>query len=125
MKGTHMANVHETSAGEQENTTRVSNAKSKSMDALRDKVEETAAEIQARVSETGHQVREHARELRTQAKDIGAEAIEAASEYYRQGYEKVQVLEQTLEAQIREKPIQSLLIAGGIGLLLGLLWKRR
>ena len=46
-------------------------------------------------------------------------------EYYQQGREKVQVLEQTLEAQIRAKPIQSLLIAGGIGLLLGLLWNRR
>jgi ElaB/YqjD/DUF883 family membrane-anchored ribosome-binding protein len=30
-----------------------------------------------------------------------------------------------VEAQIHEKPMQSLLIAGGIGLLLGLLWRRR
>jgi ElaB/YqjD/DUF883 family membrane-anchored ribosome-binding protein len=120
-----MANVHETSASKQGGTTMVSNSPSEGTNTLRDKVEETAAGIQARVSETGHQVREHARELRTQAKDIGAQAIEAASEYYQQGREKAQVLEQTLEAQIREKPIQSLLIAGGIGLLLGLLWNRR
>ena len=119
-----MTNVHETSASEV-GTTGVSNAPSKGMDALRHKVEETAAEIQARVSETGHQVRAQARELRTQAQDLGAQAAEAAAEYYQQGREKVQVLEQTLEAQIRAKPIQSLLIAGGIGLLLGLLWNRR
>jgi ElaB/YqjD/DUF883 family membrane-anchored ribosome-binding protein len=120
-----MANVHETMVSEQGNTTVVSHAPSKGMDALRDKVEDTAAQIQARVSATGHQVREQARELRTQARDIGAQAVEAASEYYQQGREMVQGLEQTLEAQIRDKPIQALLIAGGIGLLLGLLWKRR
>lgn len=116
-----MANAHETIASEGD-TTMVSNSPSKGMEALRDKVEETAAEIQARVSATGHQVRAQASEL---AKDIGAQAIESASEYYQQGREMVQRLEQTLETQIRDKPIQSLLIAGGIGMLLGLLWKRR
>jgi ElaB/YqjD/DUF883 family membrane-anchored ribosome-binding protein len=119
-----MANAHETNVSEV-GTTGVSNAQSTGMHDLRHKVEETAAEIQARVTATGHQVREQARELRTQAQDLGAQTIEAAAEYYQQGREKVQVLEQTLETQIREKPIQSLLIAGGIGLLLGLLWNRR
>jgi ElaB/YqjD/DUF883 family membrane-anchored ribosome-binding protein len=33
-------------------------------------------------------------------------------------------LPQTLEDQIRARPLEALLIAGGVGLLLGLLWRR-
>jgi ElaB/YqjD/DUF883 family membrane-anchored ribosome-binding protein len=54
-----------------------------------------------------------------------APATEIASEYYQQGREQVLALEQTIEAQIRDKPIQSLLIAGGVGLLIGFLCRRR
>ena len=49
---------------------------------------------------------------------------ETMIEYYEQGRESLQDLNQTLEAQIRERPLQTLLVAGGIGLLLGLLWRR-
>jgi ElaB/YqjD/DUF883 family membrane-anchored ribosome-binding protein len=34
------------------------------------------------------------------------------------------VWQEQLEQQIREKPIQSLLIAGGVGVLLGILLRR-
>ncbi len=56
--------------------------------------------------------------------DIGTQVKETMTEYYEQGRESLQDLSQTLEAQIRERPLQALLIAGGIGLLLGLLWRR-
>jgi ElaB/YqjD/DUF883 family membrane-anchored ribosome-binding protein len=33
-------------------------------------------------------------------------------------------MEQSLEQYVQEKPIQALLMAAGVGLLLGILWKR-
>ena len=56
--------------------------------------------------------------------DLGAQVKETITEYYEQGHESLQDLNQTLEAQIRERPLQALLVGGGIGLLLGLLWRR-
>jgi ElaB/YqjD/DUF883 family membrane-anchored ribosome-binding protein len=47
-----------------------------------------------------------------------------ASDYYQQGREQAIVWQEQLEQQIREKPIQSLLIAGGVGVLLGILLRR-
>ena len=47
-----------------------------------------------------------------------------ASEYYEQGRQRAQEWEQGLEQYVQEKPVQSLLIAAGVGMLLGLLWKR-
>jgi ElaB/YqjD/DUF883 family membrane-anchored ribosome-binding protein len=76
-----------------------------------------ADELREAAHETRDQIRERSQELSTHAQEV-------ASEYYQLGREKAQEWEQTLEAQIREKPIQSLLIAGGIGLFLGLLWRR-
>lgn len=53
---------------------------------------------------------------------------EAAGEYYDKGVSKAKELEANLESYVREKPIQSLLIATavslGAGLLIGALLKR-
>jgi len=49
---------------------------------------------------------------------------EAATELYEQGRELVLAWQQQLEHQVREKPLQSLLMAAGIGLLFGLLRRR-
>ena len=57
----------------------------------------------------------------TQAK----ETMQAAgTQVYEQGRESLEDLNRTIEAQIRERPLQALLVAGGIGALLGLLWRR-
>jgi len=63
--------------------------------------------------------------LSAQMQDIGTQVKETVTEYYEQGRENLQDLNQTMEAQIRARPIQALLVAGGIGVLLGLLWLRR
>jgi ElaB/YqjD/DUF883 family membrane-anchored ribosome-binding protein len=41
-----------------------------------------------------------------------------------QGREYIRTWPAQLEQQVQEKPLQSLLMATGIGLLLGLLWRR-
>jgi ElaB/YqjD/DUF883 family membrane-anchored ribosome-binding protein len=63
-------------------------------------------------------------QIRDTAQEVGTRAQETAAQYYEQGRESLQELNQNVEARIREKPLQALLVAGGIGLLLGLLWRR-
>ena len=72
----------------------------------------------------GTHMRDKVQELSTQAQQLGTQVQETASEYYDQGRETLQEWNQSLEAQIRQKPLQSLLIVGGIGFVLGLLWRR-
>ena len=80
-------------------------------------VRETASNMQQNLRDLGSQVRGTAREkydeLRGQATD-----------YYEQGRQRAQEWEQNLETYVHEKPLQSLLIAAGVGMLLGILWKR-
>jgi ElaB/YqjD/DUF883 family membrane-anchored ribosome-binding protein len=47
-----------------------------------------------------------------------------ASEYYESGRERAREWEQNLEQYVQEKPLQAVLMAAGVGVLLGLLWKR-
>ena len=67
--------------------------------------------------ETGKEMREQAQELIAQGKEV-------AAEYYEEGRNQVLAWQQQLEYQVREKPLQSLLMAAGVGLLLGLLRRR-
>jgi ElaB/YqjD/DUF883 family membrane-anchored ribosome-binding protein len=88
-------------------------------------VKETAQDIGTYVKETaqniGTQVREKVQDIGTQAK----ETVQAAgTQVYEQGRESLQDLSRTIEGQIRTRPLQALLVAGGIGVLLGLLWRR-
>ena len=99
------------------NVVEEADASPSSTETLKNKAQETAAEVRDRAKKTRDQVREQAGALSDQAREM-------TSEYYQHGLEKAAEWEEVLENQIREKPIPSLLIAGGIGLLLGLLWRR-
>ena len=67
---------------------------------------------------------ETGKELRDQAQELMAQGKEVAAEYYEEGRNQVLAWQQQLEKQVREKPLQSLLMAAGMGLLLGLLRRR-
>lgn len=75
------------------------------------------------------QFREKAAQVRTDIHDLGVVAKEAATEkfdsWYHEGREKVVKLEQGLENKIREYPLQSVMIAAGVGFLTGYLVSRR
>lgn len=75
------------------------------------------AERHDHMQETGKEMRNQAQELMKQGKDV-------AAEYYEEGRNQVLAWQQQLETQVREKPLQSLLIAAGVGLLFGLLRRR-
>jgi ElaB/YqjD/DUF883 family membrane-anchored ribosome-binding protein len=76
----------------------------------------------------GTQVRDWAQEKGSQIKEGAQEAMQqvgqSASQLADRGRTTMNQLEEGLEDKIRSKPLQSVLIAAGAGLLLGLLWKR-
>ena len=106
---------------------------------LRNQAQELGTQMRDRAQELGEQVQELAQEIGTQVRDwaqgVGGQLKEGAQEAIRQvetstsqlsaqGHEAVGQLEKTLEDYIRAKPVQSLLIAAGVGMVLGLLWRK-
>jgi ElaB/YqjD/DUF883 family membrane-anchored ribosome-binding protein len=75
------------------------------------------AERHCHMQETGKEMRDKAQELMTQGKEV-------AAEYYEEGRNQVLAWQQQLENQVREKPLPSVFIAAGIGLLYALLRRR-
>jgi ElaB/YqjD/DUF883 family membrane-anchored ribosome-binding protein len=106
MKGQPMTTSHDTAQP------------SNSVETLRGQAQEAGQEVAHKVQQVGKEMVEKAQQLGEQGKEI-------VSEYYQQGRQQAAAWEDQLQQQIREKPIQSLFIAGGIGLLLGLLCRRR
>lgn len=80
---------------------------------LREKISETRENI----ADVGHLASETAQDKFHELKD-------RASEKYDEGKEKLHELEATFEQKVRESPIKSILIAAGVGLALGYLWRR-
>jgi ElaB/YqjD/DUF883 family membrane-anchored ribosome-binding protein len=67
---------------------------------------------------------ETGKEMQDQAQELIAQGKEVAAEYYEEGRNQVLAWQRQLETQVREKPLQSLLVAAGVGLLLGMLRRR-
>jgi ElaB/YqjD/DUF883 family membrane-anchored ribosome-binding protein len=90
--------------------------------------EGTAASATDQLKDSAQQVTQNLRNIGSQARDAANEKFndlkQQANEYYDQGRERAQEWEKTLEDYVQEKPIQSILIAAGVGLVLGVLWKR-
>ena len=74
--------------------------------------------------ESGRQEHDQAHEVSTQGSETARQGARTASASYEQGREQLEQAGQSLEETIREKPLESVLIAAGIGLLLAFLWKR-
>jgi ElaB/YqjD/DUF883 family membrane-anchored ribosome-binding protein len=106
---------------------------------LQEQARELGAQVQERAQELGAQVHERVQEISTQvhnwAQDVGSQLKEgaqgamhkveaSASQLSEQGRETVDQLEKVLEGYIRAKPLQSLMIAAGVGMLVGLLWRK-
>ncbi len=88
------------------------------MAGTRDRLGKQAMEVKEDLQEMGETVKHAAREKLSQ---VG----ETASEYYEQGRDKAQGVACACEQFIRERPLRSVLMAAGIGWLLGRVWKRR
>ena len=84
-----------------------------------------ASDVRAAAREVGENLRDLGSQVRDTATEQYDQLREQAGGYYEQGRQRALEMEQTLEQYVQEKPIQSLLIAAGIGAVLGWLWKRR
>jgi ElaB/YqjD/DUF883 family membrane-anchored ribosome-binding protein len=83
-----------------------------------------AQEAKEKLREMGSAASQQVNELKESATEYYQQGREKAQEYYEQGRQKAMELEQNLEEYVREQPIKSVMIAAGIGLLLGILWRR-
>ncbi len=82
-----------------------------------DQLKDKAAKVSENIRDVGGQVREAATQKYGEVKD-------QATQYYNQGRDAAEQWEQNLETYVQDKPLQAVMIAAGVGLLLGLLWKR-
>ena len=80
------------------------------------------------ILEKGRDVRDTVQQMGSSAKEMAQAGWEAtrdtAAEYLDKGRERAVELGQTLEIQIRTRPIRALLIAAGVGFLAGMILKR-
>ena len=81
------------------------------------KLGEKLSETRDKIVDLGHLASETAQEKYHEFKD-------RASEKYEDGKEKLQDLEATFEQKVRASPVKSVLIAAGVGLVVGYLWRR-
>lgn len=84
----------------------------------------TYDEVRNRAADVG----ENVRDLASNAKEMARETIhrvkDSAADAYRQGKDRAARWQDDLETTIREKPLTSILIAAGVGLVVGFLWRR-
>lgn len=88
------------------------------MSIMSSRIGKNAKEVTEDIEEMGETVRDAAQEKLDQAAD-------KAVEYYEQGRDKVHGVACRCERFLHERPLASVLIAAGIGWLLGRFWKRR
>jgi len=69
------------------------------------------------------EVRDKAQEVSAHVSETARQVSETASDYYEQGREQIKYVGQYLEDHVREKPVQSVLMAAGLGMILAFLWK--
>jgi ElaB/YqjD/DUF883 family membrane-anchored ribosome-binding protein len=85
--------------------------------------------VNGRLGRKARTVTQDLRELGGMARDMAQEQVAqlraSATDYCEGGRDKVQQVERSFEEFIRERPLKSILIAAGVGVLLGGLWMRR
>jgi ElaB/YqjD/DUF883 family membrane-anchored ribosome-binding protein len=84
-----------------------------------------ADDLKSKVADMGESLREMGGHVRDAAREKYENVRDRASEYVEAGRKKVRDLEEGVETYVQENPIHAILIAAGIGMLIGLLWRRR
>lgn len=83
----------------------------------------------ARVARKVRSVRQDIEELGGMARDMAQEKVEqlraGAAEYCEEGQDKIRQAERSFEQFVRQQPLKSILIAAGVGLVIGRFWMRR
>ena len=85
----------------------------------------TSDRLGAQAQEVSKDLKEMGGILKDAAQEKLVHVRENATEYYEQGRDKVHGVASAFEHYVRERPVKSVLIAAGIGLLFGRFWMRR
>jgi ElaB/YqjD/DUF883 family membrane-anchored ribosome-binding protein len=72
-----------------------------------------------------HDAQEAAVDFAHRAQEGLEGAKDAACGYVRHGREKAEALGRAVEGQVKEWPLSALLVAAGIGVVVGIVWARR
>jgi len=83
------------------------------------------SEFRQKAAALGHEVQELGALTKEVARDAAGILGDNAAGYYRDGMKTAQKWGEGIEERIKQKPVQSLLIAAGVGLLLGAFLRRR
>ena len=89
-----------------------------------DQIKGKAQEAKEKLREMGSNASEQLNQVKESANEYYQQGREKAQEYYEQGRAKAMELEQNLEEYVRDQPLKAVMIAAGVGLLLGILWRR-
>ena len=84
----------------------------------------TSNQLGKQAKDVTEDIRKMGRTVRGAAQEQLDQVGEKASEYYEQGRDKVHDVMCACMEKLRERPLMSVLIAIGIGWLLGRFWKR-
>lgn len=87
-------------------------------------LQQDAAEFREKLSNLEKDLRDLTKISKAMASDTVGMLKANAGEYYEKGKERAKVWEHDLEDKIQKHPLQSLLIALGVGWLIGLLFRR-
>ena len=85
----------------------------------------TSDRLGAKANAVSNDVKEMGGIVNDAAQEKLEQVRENANEYYQQQRDKVHGTLCTFEQYIRERPVKSVLIAAGVGLLFGRFWMRR
>jgi ElaB/YqjD/DUF883 family membrane-anchored ribosome-binding protein len=88
------------------------------------KAHSVAADLKENAAQVGQQLRDMGGQVKDAAKEQYNNLRDKAADYYTHGKETVEEYTDTVEQYIQDKPIKAVLIAAGIGMVIGYLWRR-
>jgi len=87
-------------------------------------LKDRASAVGANLRDLGGSIRDSAADVKGAAKEQFEHLRDKASESFEGGRQRVRNWEHGIESYVQEKPIKSLLMAVGAGMLIGMIWKR-
>lgn len=95
------------------------------MNRVTDSLRSQASSVREKAEAAREQLESASEGAREMAQDALDQARERGEELYLQGRERMSGMMNSVEQCIRDQPLRSLLVAAGIGCLLGAIWVRR
>jgi ElaB/YqjD/DUF883 family membrane-anchored ribosome-binding protein len=84
-----------------------------------------AADVTESVGNIGRDLRDLGSNVKHAATEQYEQVRDRAKDYFESGRQRAEDFEHGIEGYIQDEPLKSVLIAAGVGLLIGVLWRRR